>query len=232
MGTLTLDGLKSEIRAGLGNRTDFDSRLDDVINLSQMRIARRHRWEELERMYTRTPSITSSAYDDKFLAFPGNLRDVYSVLLLDGFQSRKLTRVPYRRWDRVIPAPEQFSRGHPSHYTLFRNTMELWKVPDAAYQYIIRAVIWPAALSDSSSVSDLDQKDDMIITLTTSWLLLTSGREESANKWWRIYRNMMNDAGAEEEERPDLDILPGKGAAGSSPSAPYYSDPFQQTMPD
>lgn len=234
MGTLTLAEIKGEIRAALGNRTDEDSRLTTAINLSQMRIARKHRWEELEALYNRNFEITSSVYNDKFVAFPSNLRDIYSVIVLDGYESRKLIRVPYRRWDRVIPSPEQFSRGTPSHYTLFRNTMELWKVPDEALETIIRAVEWPTSFgSDETALSDLDQKDDMIITLTVSWFLMTQGREDDANKWWGIYKNLMNDAGAEEDERPDLDLLPGPGAGSNSAMlAPYYQDPFQQDIPD
>ena len=228
MGTLTQTELQDEVRSALGGRTDLDSRMTRGLNLSQMRIARLSRWEELEAIYTGSTAYTGTPADDKFLALPTNLRDVYSVRLIDGTNSRKLTRLTNRIWDRRIPAPEALATGRPRYYTLHRNVMEFWKVPDAAYSVTIRAVEWPTAFttSDLSAVSDLDQKDDMIIALTTSWFYMTLGNEEMANKWWRIYRNMAIAAGAEESEKPDLDVLPNAGVSSGGTPGDYYADPF------
>ena len=150
MGTLTLDNIKTEMRASLGGRTDLDSRLTTVINLAQMRIARKHRWEELEALYTNTTAFTSTPASDKFLALPANVRDIYSVRLIDGSNSRKLTRVPNRTWDKRLPEPEYYATGRPTLYTLRRNIMELWKVPDAAYSLEAFGIFWPATFSDAT----------------------------------------------------------------------------------
>lgn len=228
MGTLTLDGMKSEIRAALGNRTDLDTRLTRIINLAQMRIARIRRWEELESIYTNTTPYTGVPADDKFLSFPGNMRDIYSVVLKYGAESRKLTRFPNRVWDRQIPMPEYWATGKPSAYTLHRNVMEFWRIPDANYPLVARGVEWPVAFSDTlpDATSQLDQKDDMLIALSTSWCFMTLKDTETSRKWWSIYANMLNAAIGEEAEKPDLDQLPNPGVSGQGFSGDYWRNPW------
>lgn len=228
MGTLILSDLKDEMRHSLGNRTDLDARLTRILNLAQMRIARKHRWEELENLYTNTTAFTSTPASDKYLAMPSNLRDVYSIRLLDGANSRKLVRVPNRSWDKRIPIPEYFSTGRPALYTLRRNIMEFWKVPDAVYDLEVFAITWPTPFSDASpsALSDLDQKDDMLICLGLSWTFMTLREPEDAKKWWVIYANMMNDSVDEEIEKPDLEFPVGMKSGVDQLGGEYWRDPF------
>ena len=232
MGTLTLDDMKDEMRSSLGGRTDINARLTRILNLAQMRIARKHRWEELENLYTNTTAFTSTPADDKYLAMPSNLRDVYSIRLLDGANSRKLVRVPNRSWDKRIPSPEYFATGRPSLYTLRRNIMEFWKVPDAAYSLEAFGISWPTVFVDATptAVSDLDQKDDMLITLAMSWTFMTLRNREEAARWWAIYANMMNDAVDEEVEKPDLDFPVGLKLDTGQIGGEYYRDPFVKSV--
>ena len=233
MGTLTLDEIKTEMRSSMGGRTDLNSRLTVVINLAQMRIARKHRWEELEALFTNTTGFTSTPASDKYLTLPSNVRDIYSVRLIDSSNSRKLIRVPNRSWDRKIPEPEYYSTGRPTLYTLRRNIMEFWKVPDAAYNLEAFGVTWPTAFTDASPTlkSDLDQKDDMIITLAMSWIFMTLRNKDEATKWWGIYANMMKDAVGEEIEKPDLDFPVGGKIGAGALGSEYYKDPFMRSVP-
>ncbi len=232
MGTMTLTQLEDEMRSHLGGRTDLDTRLPQALNIAQTRIARISRWEELEAIYTGTTAFTSTPADDKFLALPSSVRDVYSVRLIDGFNSRKFTRVPNKTWDRKVPAPQAYATGRPSLYTVHRNVMEFWKVPDAVYNLECRTVDWPTAFAAASptAVSDLDQKDDMIIALATSWMYMSIKNADMARKWWAVYSGMLNDALGEEMEKPDLDILPDVGAGATSAAVPYYQDPFVKSI--
>lgn len=52
MGTLTLDEIKSEVRASFGQTKGLEPRLTLLINQSQERIARAHSWEELRKAGT------------------------------------------------------------------------------------------------------------------------------------------------------------------------------------
>ncbi len=232
MGTLTLDEMKTELRSSLGGRTDLNARLTTVINLAQMRIARKYRWEELEALFTNTTAFTSTPASDKFLALPLNVRDIYSVRLIDGANSQKLTRVPNRSWDKRIPEPEYHSTGRPSLYTLRRNIMEFWRVPDKAYDLVAFGIIWPTAFTDASpsAVSTLDQKDDMLITLSMSWIRMSLSEIDAAARWWTIYADMINDSVNEEVEKPDLDFPVGLKADDGALSGNYYQDPFVKSV--
>lgn len=228
MGTLMLSELEDEIRAGLGNRTDLDARLPRALNIAQTRITRVINWEELQEIYTGITGFTSTPADDKFLALPSSVRKINSVRLLDGFNSRKLIRVQHVAWDRTVPAPQAQAVGRPSMYTQYRNIMEFWKVPDAAYSLECRTVDWPTPFVAASpnAVSDLDNKDDMLISLSLSWLYLTLKNDPMARRWWVTYTGQLNTAMGEELEQPDLDLLPSAGVGSIGASVPYYQDPF------
>lgn len=232
MGTLTLAELKTELRVILSGQSDFEPRLTSALNLSQMRIARAHRWEELETLYTNTTGFTSTPADDMYLTFPSDVRDIYSVRLQDDANSRKLVRVPNRSWDKRIPDSTYLATGRPSHYTLYRNVMEFWPVPDAAYNLIARGIMWPTAFvtATPSAVSTLDEKDDMLIALTASWLLRSVGEVEKSNNWFVVYKNSLAAAIDEDVEKPDLDYPVGFKDDADVLSGNYPANPFVRSV--
>lgn len=238
MGTLTTSQLEDEIRSALGGRTDLDSRLDRFINLAQVKIARTHDFEEMERVTASAFSYTATPADDKFFDLSNktgaSVRKIRAFRLLDDSNSRKLRYIPPRRWDKEIPEPEWYSTGRPSIFTKWRGKLELWKVPDSAYSCELRYSIWPAALSTSTpgGLSNLDNKDDLIIYLSVSWAFASLGKTEKAREFWRFYRNGMNDAIGEDVVEPDLDISPGLGGGSDGRILDnYWTDPFVRSMP-
>lgn len=232
MGTLTLAELKGELRVILSDRSDVEPRLTSALNMSQMRIARAYRWEELETLYTNTTGFTSTPADDMYLTFPVDVRDIYSCRLQDDANSRKLIRVPNRSWDKRLPDVTYLSTGRPSHYTLYRNVMELWPVPDAAYNLIARGIMWPTAFVPATpgAVSTLDEKDDMLIVLAASWLLRSVGDIEKSNDWFVMYKRMLTDAINEEGEKPDVDYPIGLKDGVDVISGNYPADPFVRSV--
>lgn len=234
-GTLTYTDLADEILKGLGNRTDFaTSRIVRILNISQIRIARAARWEELEQLLERNTDVTADSDQDRMIPIPANVRDVYSIVLLDGSFSRKLTKIQHRTVDRRLPMPHYYERRRPHSYVLWRENFELFPVPDAVYALRARVIMWPTAFTGTSGqVSDLDQKDDMLIALALSWAFQSLKMIEEANRWWAVYKGLLSDAIDEEVENPDIDILPNPGLKDTSTGAPYYSDPFvRQVLPD
>ena len=213
MGTLTYTQIKTEALAALGNRTGFDEdRFVAILNLSQMRIARFRRWEELDATTNGTLVITADATVDKTLAMPSNTRDIYSFRIItegvDGF-SRKLVRRTYRWFDRNVPEPEYYTRGTPTDYMRFAGQLEMYRVPDNDDDYIIRRCSWPTDFDKTAGqVSDFTQKDDMLVALTISWMFQTLGRLEDAGRWFTTYANMLNSAMGEDAEVPDQLIAP------------------------
>ena len=230
MGTLTYAEIKTEVLAALGNRSSFDTdRLAVIVNLSQMRIARAKKWEELDATSGGTLTFSGVAIDDKFHTLPSGTRSVYTFRLIMGDgQSRKLERKSKRFFDSRIPEPQYYATGKPEMYTVFAGKAEMWRVPDSAYTYDIRRCKWPLAFTgegDTSQVSELDEKDDMLTALSISWTMQSIGRSEDAARWWRIYTNMLNSAMNEDTENPDELIAPDFELANLQ-RGDYWVDPW------
>ena len=104
---------------------------------------------------------------------------------------------------------------------------------DAAYNLRARGIIWPTTFSDGSpaSVSDLKEKDDLIIALTLSYLFQIQGDLDRAGRWWVTYKSMLADAIKDERERPDMDRLPTVAVQDVTHGPAYYEDPFVQSVP-
>ena len=229
MGTLTLADLKDELRTALGGRTDQDARLARAINLAQVRAARLWDFDELRRTYKATNFYNNNS-DDRFLAFPANIRKVHSLVLEDGANSRKLTYVPPRQWDKFLSSVETSRRGRPTHYTKWQDQIEFYPIPDKQYTWRLRCTVWPADLSADTDKSDLDEKDDLIIALAASWIYLTLGDNDRAAYWYRVARSLFQEGMSEEGAQVDLEIKAGD-PVGAVTAAQYWSDPFVRSAP-
>lgn len=219
MGTMTLTSLENEVRANLGNRTDLDSRLVNFINFAQDMMCRQHDFQELQ---TRTDDTTTA--DTATYTLSSRPRSIYSVRIQDGTNSRKLSYVDIREWDRLIPKPDEYSSSRPVHYTMWQNKIEFWRVPDDSYDLIIRWSKWPTALSGSSDTSDYEHKDDIIVCLATSWAFKSLGERDKMRFWGdHAWRQLA--AGIQlDMHDPDRDIVP--TSEMQSIMTDYWKDPF------
>ena len=236
MGTLTASQLEAEVRVHLGRRESEDTRLIIALNLAQMRIARMHRWEELESLTSDTLPQTGNITDDSFLDLSSlNIRDVYSIRITDGSRSKKLTRLSVQHFDAKVPDVSIYSAGMPNIYTIYNLvSLQMYPSPDAAYNYSIRYLAWPIPLVSGGAVpSELDQKDDMLITLASSYVYHSLGKDDKAKQFFGMYAAMLNEAAQEELEKPGMAILPDfeVGRLNSGGGGPYYLDPFMDRDP-
>ena len=228
MGTLTFSDLQDEVRAALGNRTDLDARLPRVINLAQQRLARIHDYDEMEVISTTVISNTGND-NDKYLTLPLK-REVFSIVLLDGANSRKLIQRTPQYWDRRLPMPEYWSRDRSQDYIIWGNVVEIWPLPDASYTLRMRWSMWPADLVNANDKSEFLNKDELLIELSLVYLLNSLGKEADAAKHSAIVSMLMAEAAAKDDTKPDLNILPSasdaqvlaEGGIGSTP----WIDPF------
>jgi hypothetical protein len=229
MTQMTLEQLSAEVRSNLGNRIDLDTRLTQILNLTQIRIARRFDFDELKRAITMNTSITADPAADKIITIPvsQDIKRLYNVRVLDDSRSHKLTQYVTSEWDTKIPEPEYFSRGLPTMFTRWgRRDLELYKVPDKEYPLFIRLIVMPAELTTGES-SDLLHMDDVILALATSWSFLSLGQRERANEWFVVFRNSLRDVldmrGYEYDLK--LDAMPDAGVG-----AEYWRDPFIRSI--
>jgi hypothetical protein len=228
MGVLTLAELKTEVRAALGGRHDLDSRLTSIVNLAQMRLARIHDFDEMEILSTTTVNNTAND-NDRFLVLPDK-REVYSIVLLDGANSRKLVQRTPQFWDRYISKPEYWSRFIPSDYMIWNNTIEAYPLPDKTYTIRIRWTKWPTALSADTDVSEFLNKDDVLIELAVSYALRSLGKEDDADKHERAAMRMLGEAANMDDSKPDMQITPALSDSQVISGNPleYWRDPFRK----
>lgn len=236
MSILTLAEIKTEISSTFADRSDITSRLDRVVDLSQLRISRLHDFDELRQKASVNTVITSDAETDKTISFPAltdaRIRKIYSLRLLDTagtVQARKLRKVLTKNWDKQIPEPEFYSRGTPTHYSVFTNNeFELWKVPDIVYKINIRVSRWPkqVAITGEGNAIDLENVDDLVITLAVSYLYHSLGRSDKGKEFFGIYRGLAKEALLEDSTDYDesmAGISPGDSFASTTRG---YDDPF------
>jgi len=234
MSILTLTEIKDEISKSFASRSDIDSRLENVIDLSMLRIARLHDFDELRQSASVNTVITSDAETDKTITFPtitdSRIRKIYSMRLIESsglITARKLRRVLAKNWDKEIPEPEFYARGPSTHYTVYQNNQfELWRVPDIVYTISIRLSRWPksVAITGGGVVVDLENVDDLIINLAISYIYHSLGRSDKGKEFFGIYRGLAKEALTEDDSDYD------EAMAGISPDrigmSRGYDDPF------
>jgi hypothetical protein len=226
MGTLTLRELEDEVRIGLGGRTDQDGRLARSLNIAQQRLARKHDFDEMEEISLGLSQNTGDPCD-RYLQLP-NVREVYSLVLLDDANSRKLVQVSARRFDQLIPKAEYWVRGRPSHYIIWNNTVEIWKLPDSTVGYPLRMrwTKWPADLNSPTQKSEFKNKDDLLVELTLVYIFNSIGKETEAAKHTAIAGQLYLEALTADSTKPDLDYQAGGTAQALNILLPAESNPF------
>lgn len=232
MGTLNLTSLISGIQRNHANRDDLtDQIIVDKLNLVQERIARLWDWEELDQDEEVTIPITSVAKDDKTITLVNTYKEIYAVRLVTGTtvgRSRKLTYIGKRSFDEMFPEPEFDARSEPQFYTVWKEKLELYRVPEIADTLVVRGAKWPADFSSGTggAKSDFDRKDDILMYWTSSMIWDMLGEYERAKRFFGIAADMIDKAMDEQETKPDLEIKPTFEANRDVMLGKYWADPF------
>lgn len=225
MGTLIRSELEAEVQYSLGNRTDLDDRLIRFLNIAQDELTRLYPWSELETLVQATiqPSV-------KIISLPTTPRDIRSIRIIDDSRSRKLQYLTPRQFDEFIPYPEWYSEYTPSVYTSYRNTIEVWRIPEKEYPVQLRYVAWATAFtSDSDVASDFEYKDDILIAMATAWALNTLGEHDKASRWYNSANYNIRKAIAEEVAR-DTDSSVRNPSNIQAGVGQYWANPFIKSV--
>lgn len=230
MGDLTFVELKDEVRSALGGRTDLDSRLGRSINLAQQRLARMHDFYEMQIISTHQ-IMNNNLDNDRFLQLP-TLREVYSLVLLHGAESRKLVNRTTQWLDRIISMPEYWARQIPTDYVVWGTYIEMYALPLDTYTLRMRWTQWPLALSADTDLSQFLHKDELLIELALVYLYNSLGKESDASKHETRVKTLMSEALEMDRTHPDLNILPGLSdvqAQGNTNNPTPWLNPFNTT---
>lgn len=237
MGTLSLTELKEELKANLGNRSDLDARLTRFLNRAQTEVAKeKAKFEELEVSEDKVLTYTGVPATDKVLAFSSltnsNPHKIWSVRVIDGLTSWKLTYVQNRKFDLIVPNAAAEAVDKPTHYTLWEKRFEWYPVINAAYTMRLRLSKWPTAFSDASpsATSSLSEKDDLIIWKATALAFASLGEMKKASAAEAMYQQYADLCLMNDNMVPDavLTPMPGQDAGLASPA--YWADPFVSSV--
>jgi len=225
MGTLTRVFLRAEILSNLGGlpqNNDNITRINRLIDLAALRIARAYGWQELERTTTDAITVTGTPATDQVhipVLVPdggggaGTLRSWLTLIRRVGNDTPfKLVRIPERQWAQMTLGSESpLLTGAATHYRWWSDRLYFYPVPDQNWTLIQDYKIWPSLnFSDGAGgelPSDLDFKDDMLIALATHNAFQSLGQREDATQWFAIYSDMLQAAINEEMDKPDTAIV-------------------------
>lgn len=221
---LSLKQIREEVRAGLGNREDLEPRIDKAINIAQQRIARAHKFDAL---YGSTDLSTTASTATLSLSSITNLDKIFSVVLLDSTSSRRLQSIPNRLWDKAIATLQSTTEARPRYYSRWGDgSLELLPTPDAVYTVRIKYSTWPSDLTDDNTTTALSNKEDIIIEYALHHLHKTLGNQETAEMYFRNYRNLLKEAIQDDETEFDTVYAPGVQEIPTD----YWKDPFIKSL--
>ena len=235
MGTLNRGELRAEVNANLGNRTDstpanITTRVNRLLDLAQTQIAREYDWKELQEFDQAIITPTGTKTVDKYYNYSiSNLREFHALIrkATASEESHKLTQVPQRQWDRLVARTDLLSTGEDAYfYCLWKSRIEWFPVPTRQFTLDRRYTIWPAAFADDNETSDLDNKDDIIITCATHLAFQSLGMRDDAASFFGQYQNLIQRARVQDQKQPDLDQIPRGTTAGEVQNPLPWGDPF------
>ena len=222
MASLTLAEFTYQIKVNLGNRDDLsDPTLTTFVNNAINKIARQYPFREYEHYLTN--NVTSG---DRFLVLPSDYRDCYSVSLINGAQSRMLKRLTIREWEYYIPYPERYATGLTTYYTIWRNNLEFWRIPDSAYVVNVRMTYWPTSLLNVGDTCEFTHKDDIILHYAVSEAFMALRMPDDAQIHTAIAERAFMETKKRDVLQSDNVIRDARNDPGFYNGSDYWNNPF------
>lgn len=238
---MTRDDFVTEICDAVGKATTASSvsgaalqtRVRTYLNFAQKRIARAYSFYELETLHT-TADTVADVKRYPLTAGTNNLgmsrvKDIVTIRLIDSENSRKLERWSVRKFDRIYPRPENFTSDRPSIYVRDGNTLEMFRIPNAAYDLDIRYSQWAQDFSSGAQESDFKDKDELIVSAGVLETYLALEEYEDAKIWYQKFiGNLGNSIRAEGDVDWEPDAEPHNFRPDYASGTPEQ-DPFGAT---
>lgn len=237
MGTLQLSELREEVSLHFADRGDLtNAQIHRALNLMQERMSRAHDFQEMKTVVSGTLPYTGVPGNDKFLPFSSlsntEPKSIFTFRLItsDG-RSRKLTPWNQQLFDELVPEPEFHASRIPEHYIRWDSKFEFFPVQDLAYNYEIRLEKWPTTLADDTDKSDFNRKDELIISITVSYIYNRFGEYERSKRFFAIFDALWRVAVEEDIGKPDRNVVNPRTAADPLRlSDKYWLDPFTRSV--
>ncbi len=179
---MTLQELRNEVRENIHRPAEgfSDDRVDTRLNWAQDEIGGLHTFKEMKRVFTRDTVASQKRY-----GFPERMKEIVSLVLEDGTNSRKLRYYRSREADMDVPYPEDDLENIPVVWVDYGTNFELGPIPNDAYGMILRAGIFVSDFALDSDESGLLRKDSLIVAVATRLCFYALRELEDAEYWAR-----------------------------------------------
>lgn len=195
----------------------------DVLNRTMTRMARKHDFRELKKIYS-----TSTIHATRTYAFPAQYKTIYDFRVIDGSSSVKLELAQGQYFDEMVPYPEAQTEGRPRWYVPYGNNFDLYPIPDAVYTVYLKCTIWPTIITATtdSVVFDSD-KDDLLVYGMTEELFQLLQMHEDAAVYGAKFKIAFKDAIDVDGKYPDWNPV-GRGFDYTKDR--YVGDPWKDPL--
>lgn len=205
----------------------LSDRIINFLNWGQQRIARFYNFHELNT-YTESAATVASTSRYPLVTGTNNLgltrpKDIQSIRLIDGENSRILVRKSPRWFDQKFPLITNYADGRPHIYIRWGNDIELFRRPDAVYTLYIRYPQWATPLTAGSTASDFENKDQLLICAAILEGYLHFEEYKDAEVWTAKFLGLLQDAVHAEG---DIDWEPEASAMSSAPGGYTSGEPW------
>ena len=230
MVTIVADAVGKSQNAAAISGALLGDRCIDFLNWGQQRIARFYSFHE-QNKYTETATTVASISRYPLVTGTNNLglvrpKDIQSIRLIDGTNSRILVRKPPRWFDKNIPLITNYADMRPHVYIRWGNDIEVFKRPDDAYTLYIRYPQWAADLTAGSGSTTFEYKDQLLISSAVLEGYLHFEEYDDVAVWLARFLGLLQDAVRAEG---DVDWEPQaqefRGVAGYVSGEPWI-DPY------
>jgi hypothetical protein len=177
---MTLTNFIEEVRENIKRDTNgvSDVRITRWINWSKDYLAQLHTYKEMMKVFSSVTVDGTYRYDT-----PARMKDIYSITLVDGSSSGKLTYYSAREVDELVPSPVDFTEGRPSIYVDYGTSFEFYKIPDAVYNLVVRCSQFPLDLVGGRDTCSFLNKDALLVAMTTTFGFWNLREIEDAAYW-------------------------------------------------
>ena len=191
----------------------------DVLNRTQNRMSRKHDFREHRKIYTASTTASTKNY-----ALPTGYKTIYDLRLIDGTSSRKLEHAQGQHFDEMVAYPEDQSEGRPCWYVPYGNSMDLYPIPDASYNMIIKCTVWPTTITATTDYVSYDSdKDDLLVYGMSEELFQLLQMHEDGAVWGAKFKIALRDAIDVDGKYPDWNPV---GRGFDFTKERYVGDPW------
>jgi hypothetical protein len=195
-------------------------------------------------------TFTGNPATDKNFIPPPRTKTIHSFVLLDTSanpgpppvkgpigslgQSRKVVEKPWRWFDAHFPAPEWIPPSWPEIYCRFGQVITMVPPPFLQFTSQIRFTQFPTPfdVNTPTQVSDLENKDDVIIAWTLGYFFKMLGRLDRSAYFEGLAQEQLDEAIERDDTRPDIEVsrdIPAVGLA--TLQGAYWANPFIKSAP-